>query len=434
MKPTSRFLALILVWLLLGIAVHYFAALAQVWNGFGLVLAVSMLVDLNLVRTCRNFVAQRQLNSNLPVGNWSRVKLTIENLNQWPVQLSVFDHLPSGFEVENQPLQLHILRGKCVDCTYSIKPLVRGDEYFKGTQLLIRSPMGLWDQKHFIDNATSVKVYPNFTAISRYALLAADNRLSQMGVKRRRRRGEGLEFRQLREYRSGDSLRRVDWKATVRQGKLISREYEDERDQHVIFLLDCGRRMRVVEDGQAHMDLTLNAMLLLAYVAIRQGDSVGFLAFAGQDRWVAPRKGSNIVNYLLNQCYALDSTTHAPDYLQTADRLMQLHSKRSMVMILSNTRGEEQPELVKAIELLRLRHLVVMADIKEPGLHETMDRRVTDFDSALDYQSVYAYLQRRRHFHESLQHLGAICLDTTALDLPLKLVNQYLDIKDSGRL
>ena len=434
MKPTTRFLLLIIVWLLTGIAAHYSELMELVWNGFGLAFAACILVDLNLVRASRSFATERRLNSNLPVGIWSQVKLTIENQNQWPVHLSVFDHMPSSFEVVEQPSQIYMPKGKRLDCSYAIKPLVRGDEYFKGTQLLIRSPMGLWDQSHFVESATNVKVYPNFAAISRYALLAADNRLSQMGVKRRRRRGEGLEFRQLREYRSGDSLRRVDWKATVRQGKMISREYEDERDQHIIFLLDCGRRMRVVEDGEAHMDLTLNAMLLLAYVAIRQGDSVGFLAFAGQDRWVAPRKGSNIVNYLLNQCYTLDSTTHASDYLETANRLMRLHSKRAMVMILSNTRGEAQPELVKAIELLRLRHLVVMADIKEPGLNEAMEKRVTDFDSALNYQSIYAYMQRRRQFHESLQHLGAICLDTTAPELPLKLVNQYLDIKDSGRL
>ena len=70
--------------------------------------------------------------------------------------------------------------------------------------------------------------------------LAVDNRLSQIGVRRRQRRGEGQDFHQLREYRAGDSLRQIDWKATSRYRRLISKEYQDERDQQVVFLLDCG--------------------------------------------------------------------------------------------------------------------------------------------------------------------------------------------------
>ena len=434
MKPTRNLLLIGIGLVLLGVSAHYVALFVWLWNALAVVLLAALLVDLKLVRSARQFNATRQVNSNLPVGVWSQVHLEIENRNAWAVRIDVFDHLPADFEVEGQPARLYVPEGKRVTTAYRIKPLERGDEVFKGVGIRLLSPLGLWHQKCLVPHDTPVKVYPNFAAISRYALLAADNRLSQLGIKRRRRRGEGMEFNQLREYRAGDPLRRVDWKATVRHNKLISREYEDERDQQVIFMLDCGRRMRVVENGQAHMDLTLNAMLLLSYVAVRQGDSVGFLAFAGQDRWMAPRKGANIVNYLLNQCYALDSTTHASDYLETANRLMRLQSKRAMVVILTNTRGEAQPELVRAIELLRLKHLVVMADLQEPGLQDSMETPVGDLDAALNYQSIYAYQQRRRQFHDSLWHLGAICLDTTAPELPLRLVNQYLDIKDSGRL
>ena len=91
----------------------------------------------------------------------------------------------------------------------------------------------------------------------------------------RRRRGEGLEFHQLREYREGDSQRQIDWKATSRSGQLISREYQDERDQQIMLLIDCGRRMRAQDDELSHFDHVLNAALLLAYVGLRQGDAVG---------------------------------------------------------------------------------------------------------------------------------------------------------------
>ena len=76
----------------------------------------------------------------------------------------------------------------------------------------------------FVEAADEVRVYPDFRAVSRFALLALDDRQSQMGIHMRRRRGEGTEFFQLREYREGDSMRQIDWKATSRRLQLISRE------------------------------------------------------------------------------------------------------------------------------------------------------------------------------------------------------------------
>ena len=73
-----------------------------------------------------------------------------------------------------------------------------------------------------------------------------------VGARLQRRRGEGTEFHELRDYRIGDSLRKIDWKATARVARLVSREYRDERNQQVVLLLDCGRRMageRDVADG-----------------------------------------------------------------------------------------------------------------------------------------------------------------------------------------
>ena len=85
------------------------------------------------------------------------------------------------------------------------------------------------------------------------------------------RRGEGMEFHQLREYRQGDSQRAIDWKATSRTARLISREYEDEKDQRVLLVVDCGRRMASKDGELSHFDHTLNAALLLAHVGAAPG-------------------------------------------------------------------------------------------------------------------------------------------------------------------
>ena len=434
MKPTHHTLILLLLWCGLAVICFFNPLLVPYWRISGYLLAALLITDFIWLYQLNSFRFERQTNSNLPINAWSEVSLTLANLNNISLNLKLFDHVPVSFNFEGMPAQQVLKAGQQAQLRYRVKPLERGDAEFPGLDLQIKTPMSLWQRRIFIENKKTVRVYPNFAEITHYALLATDNRLSQMGVKRRQRRGEGSDFNQLREYRVGDSFKQIDWKATSRQQKMISREYHDERDQQIIFLVDCGRRMRHLEDGQAHLDQALNAMLLLAYVAIRQGDAVGFLSFAGPERWLSPDKGKRTVNRLLNQCYDLVSTTQAADYLAVAQKFMGLQRRRALVVILSNTRAEDHRDLAQAIKLLSRRHFVVLADLQEPGLQRTLETPVYDIDNALLFHGVYDYLQQRKQIHESLHHTGGLCLDTTARELPVRLVNQYLDIKRSGRL
>jgi len=155
-----------------------------------------------------------------------------------------------------------------VELTYRLRAESRGDLHFGAVDVKVDSPLGLWQRRVRVGSPAVLRVYPNFAALSRYALFATDHRLSQMGVLQRRRRGEGLDFDQLREYHEGDAQRKIDWKASQRFARLISRDYQDERDQQIVFLIDCGRRMRAKDGEYSHFDHALDATLLLAYVGL----------------------------------------------------------------------------------------------------------------------------------------------------------------------
>ncbi|MDM3871369.1 DUF58 domain-containing protein [Porticoccus sp. W117] len=433
-RPTTRLVILLLAWLLLAVAAAFVPALVKTWVICAALLAAALVLDGIWVRQLKQIEAERKVNHNLPINSWSDVKLRLRHHHRRTLHMTLHDHVPNSFRYRQQPQPLSLPTDKMAEISYPVKPQQRGNARFAALDLLITSPFGLWRRRLLLPLESTVRVYPNFAEISHYTLLATDNRLSQMGVKRRQRRGEGNDFHQLREYRDGDSLKQVDWKATARHRKVISREYQDERDQQILFMVDCGRRMRHKENGQEHLDQALNAMLLLSYVAVRQGDAAGFISFAGDERWCAPQKGQGAVNQLLNQTFDLPSTMDAADYLGTARRLMSLQRRRSLIVLMTNTRDEDQQELLTAVQLLSRRHLVVLADLQEPALQQSIEQDVNTLDSALQYHSVYDYLQRRRSLHESLGHSGALCMDTTAEQLPVKLVNQYLDIKRAGRL
>jgi uncharacterized protein (DUF58 family) len=435
LTPAPRLAVIALAWAGLGLAVHFVPDLQVFWKIMGVLFGGAAFSDWMRLRRTPTPEATRRINRNLPVGAWSTVGLEIRNGSDLPLGLRVHDLHPSSFEVRGMPLSLDLVPGQWADVSYQLRPPTRGAYQIIDTEFQLESPWRLWRQRRRggMDEQT-LRVYPNFARITHYTLLATDNRLSQMGVRRRQRRGEGNDFHQLREYRIGDTMRQIDWKATSRYRKLISREYQDERDQQVLFLIDCGRRMRHSDAGHIHLDEALNAVLLLSYVSLRQGDAVGFLTFGGVRRWQAPRKGALVVNGLLNATYDLQSTTEAADYISAAGELLAMQRRRALVVLITNSRDENHADLETAVRLLRRKHMLVVADLRETLLDELVAREVSGIDDALRFQAVESYLAHRRQSHERLTHHGARILDIIPEKLPIALVNQYFAIKQAGEL
>jgi uncharacterized protein (DUF58 family) len=434
MRPSKFTLWIAGLWVLLGLLAAFNQSFIVVWQVFGISFLIILLIDGFATLKKPDLTIQHHVNHNLPIYSWSNIKQIIRNHSQTDLHLLAHDHYPTEFKVKNLPEAFTLAPRESVELQYKVKPLARGDFNFKGTDILRRSPWHLWLCRFFYENDKPVRVFPDFASISKYIFLATDNRLSQLGIKKRQRRGEGSDFHQLREYHIGDSLKQIDWKASSRLNKLISKEYQDERDQQIVFLLDCGRRMRHADEKFTQLDQAINSMLLLAYVAVQQGDAVGFKSFAGTERWAPPKKGPNVVNNLLHKTYDLPSTLQSADYLMVAEDVLRYQRRRSLIVIITNTRDDDYDNLVAAIRLLSVRHLVILADIREESLNELQKQSVTDLDSALYFHATEQFLHQRQENHRKLRHLGVICLDVSAQELPIHLVNEYLNIKRSSKL
>lgn len=416
------------------VAAFFPAATAAMTGASGLVL---MLLAVDAVRARREpaIEAEREVAAVLPLANWTRVAVRLEaSRAQRPLALSVFDHHPDAGEMRGLPVELTLAPGGQATVGYRFRPARRGELRFADVDVRIRSPWGLWQSRQRVGEGQTVRVYPDFKSVQRYAILAVDNAVSRLGVRRRQRRGEGMELHQLREYRQGDALRQVDWKATSRRLKLISREYEDERNQQLVFLLDCGRSMRAVDGGVAHFDHALNSLLLLTYVALRQGDAVGLLTLGGATRWLPPQKGPAAMGAMLEAVYDLETTTLAPDFSAAATSLMARQRRRALVVLITNLRDEDGDEVGSALRLMRRRHLVLLASLRERVLDETLSGEVDDFLDALRLGAVHHYLEARRRPFELLTGRGVLAFDVVPERLPLAMVNRYLDVKRTGAL
>jgi len=432
--PSRRLLAAAAGLLAAGIVASIFPVLLPAWSALLLLLAGTALTDAALVMRVPSPAGRRAVAGSLSLGVAQEVALRLANRGRSRLSMAVHDHHPEALEAELLPQRVDLAPGRWAELRYRVRPVRRGDFRFGGIELRLDSPLGLWEATRYVGAENTVRVYPNFRAIARYALLATDNRLSQIGVLQMRRRGEGLEFEQLREYRQGDSLRSIDWKATSRTTRLIAREYQDERDQRILLLIDCGRRMGAKDSELSHFDHVLNAALLLAHVGLRQGDAVGILAMSGEPRYLAPRKSVATIHAILNRVYDLEPTPLTSDYQWAAQEVMRRLARRSLVVILTNLRDEDDDAILPALKLLQTRHLVVLASLREAILSRALSTHIDSFDRAVTHAATADYLRMRERAFQRLAGAGALCLDVEPQVLAMSLVNRYLELKRSGRL
>jgi len=446
MRPHRHLLILTALLLVGGLVAVWRPEFWPMWQLTGAGLLGLAFLDALLSRAPLKLKLERDVPHSLSVGAWANCKLRLHNGSGRRLTLALFDHCAGdaslNLKMRDLPQTLRLDADGWGTIQWQLKPQVRGDLILGAVQVLADSPLKLWQRNIKLGALQPVRVYPNFAALTQYNLLATHNRVSQLGIKKRRRRGEGQEFHQLRDYREGDSLRQIDWKASARRQNLISREYQDERDQQLLFLLDCGRRMRAqdveagdgTEAGLAHFDHALNAMLLLSYVALRQGDAVGLQCFGGVDRGMAPRKGLATINQLLSASYNLQPTLVAADYIALAERVLRQQRKRSLLVILTNLRDEDQEELQASLKQLRHRHLVLVANLHEQALDSALLQPIANFDAALLHAATAEFIEATGQSEAALSANGVHLLSSTPAKLPPLLVNRYLEIKRAGVL
>jgi uncharacterized protein (DUF58 family) len=433
-RPGNTLLVALASVALLGVALLFGLVPTAAWlAALGALLACAAL-DAHALRRLPDPVVQRELPAVIPVGVERDVALHFHNHATTALQAWVHDGHPMWWPVSELPRRVTLPAQRELILRYRITPSARGIAQFDDCGFRLRSPLGLWTQSRRLAATQSVRVYPNFAPLASLAMVGAEQASRVMGAHLRRRRGEGTEFHQLREYRLGDSMRQIDWKASQRARKLISREYQDERNQQVLLVLDCGRRMLARDDGLSHFDHVLNAALMVAHIALRQGDAVGLLAASETPRYLPPQRGMRAIDALLNTVFDLQPRALATDYLDATTQIALRQPRRALVLLLTNARDEDVDDLLLAARQLQKRHLVCVASLRERVLDDVLQQPVHTLDDALRLTATTQYLEARQRAHQSLQAQGIDVLDVTCNELPRALVDHYLAVKRAARL
>jgi uncharacterized protein (DUF58 family) len=319
---------------------------------------------------------------------------------------------------------------------YGIRPLTRGAFQWGKLHLRYRSLLGLWERQKDIPTDSRTRVYPNLTLLQRYHLLARANRLQILGIRKQRLRGGAWEFESLREYTHGDDVRLIDWKATARRRKAIVRNQEAERNQTVLLLIDSGRLMNAEVEGVAKLDHAVNAALTLAHVALARGDRVGLCTFSHTvHAWVAPRAHRTQIRLLTDTLYDLRGDFTESDHGRCLRLLAARHSKRALLVVLTDfVDAETASDMIAHLQLASRRHLVLFAAFKDPLLERAARVHPSSAFEGFRKSAAVELLRERREVLERLRQMGANVIDAEPSGLTAPMINRYLEIAFRGLL
>lgn len=392
------------------------------------------LLDLLLSLKAPLIAINRELDEVLSLYQNSKVRFGIANRGSQEIYVDWIEKIPNEWECQAYDTSTLLAPGETQEHQYWVKPHMRGPANIEGAFLRLKSFWACWQISWFKEHISEHKVFPNFSAISDLSGLNGSVNLQQMGLKKFNLRGSGMDFLQLRDYREGESLRQIDWRATSRFSKLISKEFQEEKNQHVLIMLDAGRRMRVQDDELSYFEHSLNALIMLSFTALKNGDNLSIQSFGSESRWLHQVRGAQNVSRVLHHFYDLYPEKIASDYLGAAQELMQKHPKRSLVLLVTCLRDEDFEDLLLSVKVLQEKHLVAVISIEEPIYQTIEDTDIQHFDEALNYASS-TILQRNIDMNiKRLKHKGVICINSQASGLSASLINSYLSIKKAGLL
>lgn len=397
------------------------------WPLLALDLVLLGLVTVDALTATGGVAVEREVHEVQAVGRPFDVALVVRNEGSRGAALRLMD---SALQEASPVLEVRLGPRMRDTLSYTTRVDQRGKHAFGPVSVRWPSRLGLWERQIRMDVPGLVRVYPDFGA-QRRAGIEARLREEKVPARARRRPGGESEFERLRPYVPGDAYRHIDWKATARRRHFVTRQFRQEQNQNVIFLLDTGRMMGAHCGELVAFDHALSAAVVMGQQALKAGDRVGLLAFDSDLRaWLPPKGGARSGNRLIHATYDLFPTVHEPDYALALRHLGQRVRRRSLVVLLTSVADEASADLVQSVSsALGKRHLVVQVWLRDPNLDALVVEKAASVEDQYARAAAAHLVAWRERSLAKLRQSGALVVDVPPEQLTASLLSRYLEVK-----
>ena len=425
-------------------------------------LAIATIADITMLLRLR-IEGGRTIASKVDLGEENTVHFTFCITRGILRSAYIIDELPTEFvRSENGKLKTESEDGKTFHSQLSILPTQRG-HYTLGRTLVFASFLGIVERRIILEReGMCVDVYPAFSRLREKDEQVRAKQVLSTGTHKRQMPSNQTEFRDIREYVVGDDIRTINWKATARTGHTMVNEYEDERSQHVINVIDCGTAMQRTFNSLSLQDHAINASLLVSYSALeRESDCVGVCSYGPKGiSFLPPRAGKPQFNSIMQQLYALDTEYGESDIEQLCLVIDRNVKRRSLIFLYTEIPTisvlERQLQFFKRISSRNClvivncldRELEDMAESRK-GLDESRftqldePKRRTSFSlmnlrtkyigrtHSLCVESTLAkdMVNQKQLIADTLQQNGIYCLSIHPEALSFGILSKYIELK-----
>lgn len=406
-----------------------------IFAGLNIVLIGLFIIDVVVSAKASHLTINRNQEEKLYFKADNTIAITVSNNFFRPVNITIKDSLPSFHFTVNKSDLSKIVEPKSSEIfTYDTSPQKRGSFVSENVYLQWEGTLGFCRRYAKVNRPIDYKVYPNVRDLSKFRLIIQKDRLQNYIGRPVKITGAGQEFESLREYVEGDDFRKVNWKATARERKLIVNNYEPEKNQPVVIMVDTGRAMSYSIKGYKKLDYSINSALILADIVNQKGDLSGLIVFDDEVKSVIRSgKGSEHRHNIMEALYHIEDTKNTPDYAEAFNRLNSIQKRRSIVFIFTDfDTFEEAGDMLRHISLISRRHIPIIILMKNENAETLLHIPDKTAESQFVKASAIEFLAERRNIIRKLASSGVKAIECDAENFAVTAVNRYLDVKNRG--
>ncbi len=396
------------------------------------IVAVIMLIDLAISPGFRRGISiHLNIPDDLKINAENPCLLKVRNSHMFPLKFYFLFDLDVSFHRDYGKIPVSVYPKGGVEHNFSLYPLRRGEYtinkiYLKGSSLL-----RFWTIHGTIEQKCAFRVVPSVTTqTSSFKLIQKEIRRSE-GNQKTIIYGDGTNFEMLRDYLKGDDFGKIDWKASARSGRPVTRVYRQENNLHLAILLDCGRLMAAESGGMSSLDHAIRASLVLSYAAAKNGDRVSLTAF-GKDiiRYMSQTKDIKIVNRMKSALADIQYDFSESDYRTAFSFLQSKLKKRSLVVIFSDLIDDSGRKIFYShLSMIKKNHMVLLILLRDKSIFETADADIESEGRIFTMAAAADMVMRRNRTIADLRKIGVEVLDIFPEEASASVINSYFRFK-----
>ncbi len=397
-----------------------------------LLLAAIFMDVLLLYLKLKPIVATRNTPEKLSNGDDNVIKLLIKSNYAFFINIKIADEMPVQFQARDVFIDEGFKAYEKKTIEYSVRPVSRGEYVFGVIQFFITTYLGLIERRYEVEAENIVPCYPSFLQLKKFQLMAATNKLAELGVKQIRKIGHSMEFENIKEYVQGDDYRTINWKAAARRGgTLMVNNYTDERSQPVYCIINSGRVMKMPFDGLTLLDYAINASLVLSNISLIKQDKAGLITYG--DKWLnilPAQRNAHQMSLILAQLYKLQTNFLESNIEKLYATISNKITHRSLLIYFTNYENMQSVERdLNYLRMLNKSHLLLVVFFQNTELKTIAEEGAHSVERV--YRKIVAekFMYEKRLIVKELQKHGILSILTTPENLTVNVINKYLEIK-----